>query len=83
VPPGIRLVRIDAKSGMRPAPGDGGRTVLEAFKPGTAPPENYVPVGVADEEGRVPQGFPSDAANVQGISPEAGNIMRPGTGRLY
>ena len=43
VPPGIRLVRIDAKSGMRPAPGDGGRTVLEAFKPGTAPPENYFP----------------------------------------
>src|SRR5918994_1651401 len=48
VPPGIRLVRIDAKSGMRPGQGEGGRTVLEAFKPGTAPPENYVPVGVAD-----------------------------------
>ena len=43
VPPGIRLVRIDSKSGMRPAPGDTGRTVLEAFKPGTAPPENYIP----------------------------------------
>ena len=41
------------------------------------------PVGVADEEGRVPQGYPSDAANVQGSVPDAGNIMRPGTGRLY
>jgi penicillin-binding protein 1A len=83
VPPGIRLVRIDAKSGMRPAPGEGGRTILEAFKPGTAPAENYVPVGVADGEGRVPQGIPPDAANIQGISPDAGNIMRPGTGRIY
>ena len=42
IPAGIRLVRIDAKSGMRPGPGEGGRTILEAFKPGTAPPENYV-----------------------------------------
>jgi penicillin-binding protein 1A len=83
VPPGIRLVRIDAKSGMRPAPGEGGRTILEAFKPGTAPAENYVPVGVADGEGRMPQPIPPDAGNLQGISPEAGNIMRPGTGRLY
>ena len=48
VPPGIRLVRIDAKSGMRPGQGEGGRTVLEAFKPGTAPPENYLPVSVAE-----------------------------------
>ena len=41
VPAGIRLVRVDAKSGMRPGPGEGGRTILEAFKPGTAPPDNY------------------------------------------
>src|SRR3954465_4510401 len=85
VPPGIRLVRIDSKSGMRPAPGDTGRTVLEAFKPGTAPPENYMPptVGVADGEGRVPQGYPPEAASMQGVPPEAGSIMRPGTGRIY
>ena len=56
VPPGIRLVRVDAKSGMRPGPGEGGRTVLEAFKPGTAPPENYLPVSVAEGDGRVPPG---------------------------
>jgi penicillin-binding protein 1A len=83
IPPGIRLVRIDAKSGLRPNPGEGGRTILEAFKPGTVPPENYAPIGVADGEGRVPQGIPPDAGNMQGISPDAGSIMRPGTGRLY
>ncbi len=86
VPPGIRLVRIDSKSGLRPAPGDTGRTVLEAFKPGTAPPENYMPapVGVADGEGRVPQAYPPEAGSLQGnLPPDAGNIMRPGTGRFY
>jgi penicillin-binding protein 1A len=87
IPAGIRLARIDAKSGLRPNPSEGGRTILEAFKPGTVPPENYATVGaatgVADQDGRVPQGIPPDAGNMQGISPDAGNIMRPGTGRLY
>ncbi len=73
IPTGIRLVRVDAKTGMRPSPGEGGRTILEAFKPGTAPPDNYSVMGAADQDGRVPQE----------ISPDAGNIMSPGTGRLY
>ena len=37
VPPGIKLIRVDPKSGMRAGPGDQ-RVILEAFKPGTAPP---------------------------------------------
>ncbi|MDE2475993.1 MAG: penicillin-binding protein 1A, partial [Alphaproteobacteria bacterium] len=37
VPPGIKLIRVDAKSGMRAGPGDP-KVILEAFKPGTAPP---------------------------------------------
>jgi penicillin-binding protein 1A len=73
VPAGIKLVRVDAKTGMRAGPGDGGRTILEAFKPGTAPPDNYSVIGVADADGRIPQG----------MAPDAGNIMRPGTGGLY
>ena len=40
VPAGIKLIRIDPKSGMRAGPGDQ-RVILEAFKPGTAPPDNY------------------------------------------
>jgi penicillin-binding protein 1A len=82
VPAGIKLVRVDAKSGMRAGPGEGGRTILEAFKPGTAPPENYSVIGVADVDGRVPQGYPQGYQ--QGYQqPEAGTIMRPGTGGLY
>jgi penicillin-binding protein 1A len=73
VPAGIKLIRVVSKTGMRAGPGETAGTILEAFKPGTAPPDNYSVIGVADADGRVPQG----------ISPDAGNIMRPGTGGLY
>src|SRR5476651_2909600 len=53
VPAGIKLIRVDAKTGMRAGPGDTGRTILEAFKPGTAPSDNYSVIGVADADGRL------------------------------
>jgi len=72
-PAGIKLIRVDAKSGMRAGPGDGGRTILEAFKPGTAPPDNYSVIGVADADGRSLM-----------VSPDADRtILRTGTGGLY
>jgi penicillin-binding protein 1A len=73
VPAGIKLIRVDAKSGMRVGPGEGGRSILEAFKPGTAPPDNYSVIGVADADGRQQPMAP----------PDAGSFMRPGTGGLY
>jgi penicillin-binding protein 1A len=73
VPAGIKLIRVDAKSGMRAGPGEGGRTILEAFKPGTAPPDNYSVIGVADADGRSLQPSP-DADR---------SLFRPGTGGLY
>ncbi|MGD9839477.1 MAG: penicillin-binding protein 1A [Afipia sp.] len=73
VPAGIKLIRVDAKSGMRAGPGDSGRTILEAFKPGTAPPDNYSVIGVADAD-RSPGGVSPDADRA---------IFRPGTGGLY
>jgi penicillin-binding protein 1A len=72
-PPGIKLIRVDSKTGMRASPGDGGKTVLEAFKPGTAPPDNYAAIGVDDVDGRSLQPSP-DADR---------SLMLPGTGRLY
>ncbi|MDB5627432.1 MAG: Penicillin-binding protein [Tardiphaga sp.] len=73
VPAGIKLIRVDAKTGTRAGPGDSGRTILEAFKPGTAPPDNYSVIGVADAEGRSLT-----------VSPDADRmIMRSGTGGLY
>jgi penicillin-binding protein 1A len=73
VPAGIKLIRVDAKTGMRAGPGDTGRTILEAFKPGTAPPDNYSVIGVADADGRTLQPSP-DADR---------SLFRPGTGGLY
>jgi penicillin-binding protein 1A len=51
VPPGIKLIRIDARSGMRAGTGAQGRVILEAFKPGTAPPDNYSVIGVSENYG--------------------------------
>jgi penicillin-binding protein 1A len=38
VPPGIKLISVDPRSGLRSS---GQGTILEAFKPGTAPPDSY------------------------------------------
>src|SRR5246127_1977900 len=51
IPAGIKLIRVDAKTGMRAGPGDSGHNILENFKPGTAPPDNYSVIGVADADG--------------------------------
>jgi len=73
IPAGIKLIRVDSKTGTRAGPGDGGRTILEAFKPGTAPPDNYSVIGVADADGRSLT-----------VSPDADRtILRSGTGGLY
>jgi penicillin-binding protein 1A len=77
IPAGIKLVRVDAKTGMRAGPGDSGRTIMEAFKPGTAPPDNYSVIGVADADQNragAPSAPPQDVGNF---------FMRPGTGGLY
>ncbi|WP_091135035.1 penicillin-binding protein 1A [Microvirga guangxiensis] len=49
VPAGIKLIRVNASTGTRVA-GEGGGTILEAFKPGQSPPEYYAP-----QEEEVPQ----------------------------
>ncbi len=69
IPAGIKLVRArSSKRGLRAAPG--APSILEAFKPGTAPPDNYSAIGVADADGRTMM-----------VSPDADRaIMRSGTG---
>jgi len=70
VPPGLKLIRIDPKSGMRAQPGQG--SILEAFKPGTAPPDSFSVVGMTDADGRP-----------YAVTPEADRMIRSGTGGLY
>ncbi len=45
-PPGIKLIRVDFRSGQRAGP-NSGNTILEAFKPGTAPPDSYSAAAVS------------------------------------
>ena len=67
VPAGIKLIRVDARTGMR-AGGEGG--ILEAFKPGTAPPDSYSIIGAAGDGGL-------------NLSPGGGRGVSSGTGGLY
>jgi penicillin-binding protein 1A len=58
IPAGIKLVRVDSKTGLRAGPGETTGVILEAFKPGTAPPDDYSAIGVADADGRPLQPSP-------------------------
>jgi penicillin-binding protein 1A len=71
VPPGIKLIRINPATGMRAGPGEQ-KVILEAFKPGTAPPDNYAVIGSSDGYGEAVD-----------VSPEADRAVRSGTGGLY
>jgi len=77
VPPGIKLIRVDLKTGVRAGPGTE-KAILEAFKPGTAPPDNGSVVGFGDNGG----GSGSRAWGA-GVSPDADRAVRSGTGGLY
>jgi penicillin-binding protein 1A len=72
VPAGIKLIRIDAKSGLRAGPGSE-RVILEAFKPGTAPPDSSSVIGFTDADGR----------SFGAVPEESGRAVRSGTGGLY
>jgi penicillin-binding protein 1A len=69
-PVGIKLIRVNVKTGMRASPGDS-QVINEAFKPGTAPPDGSAVVGVVDPDGRPLT-----------VSPEADRALR-GAGGLY
>lgn len=71
VPQGLQLISINRRTGLRAPAGTPG-TILEAFKPGTAPPDEYSIIGFQDEIG-IPRS----------VSPDAGQAVLSGTGGLY
>jgi penicillin-binding protein 1A len=72
VPAGIKLIRVDHKTGMRLGPGATGGALLEAFKPGTAPPDSYSVIGFSDP----------DRPGGGVVSPDADRVVPMGRG-LY
>ncbi|HEY5225687.1 MAG TPA: penicillin-binding protein 1A [Methylovirgula sp.] len=68
VPPGMKLISVDAKTGVR-ATGSG--TILEAFKPGTQPPDSYYYAGG------------EQTARPLTVNPDADRAAGNGTGGLY
>ena len=75
VPAGIKLISVDAHSGLRSS---GANTILEAFKPGTAPPDSYSIIGDAGGAG----GGGGRGKNIS-VAPEADKSVGSGTGGLY
>ena len=67
VPPGIKLIAVNHRSGQKSSPGDSD-TIMEAFKPGTAPPDSY---SVVDYD----QG---EFAKARKVTPEQEKGLQPG-----
>jgi len=71
VPPGLNFIPIDLRTGLRATPGTEG-AMLEAFKPGTAPPDTYSIIGYTDTMGRPLT-----------VAPQSDRAVISGTGGLY
>jgi penicillin-binding protein 1A len=85
VPPGIQLVRVDLKTGMRATP-NSQKVILEAFKPGRQPSEPYTVVGFEGYQGKngVQQSYVHPPQRSYGnVPPGSGRAVRSGTGGLY
>jgi penicillin-binding protein 1A len=61
VPPGLKLISVDVHTGMRAS---GPRTIMEAFKPGTSPPDAYFGDSPTD-----PDAFSPDVSKAVGTGP--------------
>ncbi len=67
VPPGIKLVRVNLKTGLRASPGDK-TSIMEAFKPYEQPDDEYSVIGFSDVD--------SDAYGNDAFSPASGGGPR-------
>jgi penicillin-binding protein 1A len=71
VPPGLNFIPIDRKTGLNARHG-GPNVILEAFKPGTGPPDSYSIIGYTDSLGQPLT-----------VAPESDRAVISGTGGLY
>ncbi|MEZ5856817.1 MAG: penicillin-binding protein 1A [Hyphomicrobiaceae bacterium] len=66
IPPGIKLVRVNHKTGLRAAPGDED-TILEAFKPNEEPDDAYSVVGFNSGDDRLGSSGDAQRSAVRGL----------------
>ncbi|MGB0084252.1 MAG: penicillin-binding protein 1A [Rhodomicrobiaceae bacterium] len=73
VPSGIKLVRIDAKTGMRAGPGSD-KTILEAYKPNEEPPDPLSFVTYPGDTSEQPAGGEASVGTGYAKQPQAGGL---------
>ncbi len=61
IPPGIKLVRVSSKTGLRSSPGEPD-SILEAFKPNEEPDDSYSVIGFTNDQGAFNPGARADSA---------------------
>ncbi|MEM9278453.1 MAG: penicillin-binding transpeptidase domain-containing protein, partial [Pseudomonadota bacterium] len=72
VPRGLKLIPINRKTGLLAEAGTDG-VIMEAFKPGTSPPDRYSVIGFSDDA----------LIGETSVSPSANRAVTLGTGGLY
>lgn len=77
VPPGLKLVRVNLATGLRAGPGDN-KVILEAFRPGTSPPDSLSIVGFTDQNGN-----PIGGNQNQNTTPDQQGFFIRGRGGLW
>jgi penicillin-binding protein 1A len=72
IPPGIKLVRVNGKTGLKAQGDDGGDVILEAFKPNEEPDDAYSVIGFNSGPGGLAEPASDD--------PERSVVRGPGYG---
>ena len=80
VPPGIKLVRVNLKTGLRAGSGDS-QAIMEAFKPGEEPDDAYSVIGFSDPSAS--EAGASDAYSPTRERPRAPTSFGGGRGGLW
>ncbi len=86
VPPGVKLVRVNIKTGLRAQGAEGEQTIMEAFKPNEEPDDAYSVIGFSDPAaGGVGGQAPAPANAYDDAVPRrpANNVGSGGRGGLW
>jgi penicillin-binding protein 1A len=81
IPPGIKLVRVNARTGLRAAPGDT-ESIVEAFKPNEEPDDPYSVIGFSEPAADTSGDYPIDQ-NDWRQGPSGGPALGGGRGGIW